>query len=209
MVTRIPPGSFVGQYAVTRLMHLTLGPTPVSRGGYRTGGSSKAKGIETDRQLDEFCAYGTEPTQKEALAILNKMRAEGVSLISTQKRYELILDRKHLIIGIIDGIGVRKNGERVVVEWKTGFRRSLSRSSTLPPFLLSGARAGDHLNDNQRSRALLQLVSYCCLSGCERGLLLVASGERCTSKWIRGGCLEGVPGIDILRRLVKHCPSTE
>lgn len=207
MVTRIPPGSFVGQYAVTRLLHLTLGPTPVSRGGYRTGGSSKQKGIETDRQLDEFCAHGTEPTQKEALAILNKMRAEGVSLISTQKRYELILD-KHLIIGIIDGIGLKKNGEKVVLEWKTGYRRSLSRSSALPPYLLSGGvRGNNRLNDNQRSRALIQLVSYCALSGCDRGLLLVASGNRCTSKWIRGGCLEGVPGIDILRRLVEHCPS--
>ena len=117
----------------------------------------------------------------------------------------------YLVIGIIDGIGLRKNGERVVLEWKTGFRRSLSRSSALPPFLLSGGGRGggedNLLHDNQRSRALLQLVSYCALSGCDRGLLLVASGNRCSAKWIRGGCLEGVSGTDILRRLVQHCPS--
>ena len=194
-----------GQLAVTTLVNKVLGPVPVSRGGFRKGGASKLNGIRCDRELELYCAYGIEPKLKEAVAIVNKMRSEGVSLISTQHRFELMINN-YRIVGVVDGIGVNKKGERCIIEFKTGFRRSLCRVNRLPPYLLSGGGA-DNLNDNQKSRALIQLVSYCGLSNCDRGLLLVASGSQCTAKWLRGGSLQGVRGIDILRRLVEHCPS--
>ena len=191
----------VGQLSVTGLLTRVLGSVPISTGGYRKWGSSKQRGIRIDTEIDNYVAYGTTPKLKESLAILARLQREGVSLISTQERYERVVEGQ-LLVGKVDGVGITRKGERVIVEIKSGFRRSRCRSKALPSYLLSSKT----INDNQRTRALLQLSTYCGLSSTEKGLLLIANeGGECSACWLRSS-LEGVPHLEVVRRLVRNCP---
>ena len=111
----------MGQWkgGVTTLLQASLGPVPLVLRSTRGRGSSKDYGIKVDEEMDAYCAHGVVPRLPESEAIVTALKAEGVSLIATQKAYTYTY-KDFIITGVVDALGVDKKGRHICVEWKTG-----------------------------------------------------------------------------------------